>query len=176
MVPFRPEQLGDLEWIQTGAISRFHELRAGDSVFAQLEFRKTFGSLATGKTDQGVWTFKRRGFLHATVGVRVAGSDRDLMVYEPNWSGRRGHIQTAEGATYSWESVNFWGTDWVLAKPHGPKLAYFRHKGVVRSVAEVELTDEGRAEPELALLLLLGWYLILLYMMDAATASTAAIG
>lgn len=176
MVPLSTELAGDLMWMQTGAISRYHELRAGDSVFAQLEFRKAFGSLASGKTGQGAWTFKRRGFLHATVGVRKADSNEDLMVYEPNWSGRRGQIHTATGVTYNWEAANFWGTEWVLSKPRGPKLAYFRNKGVVRSAAEVTLSDEAYADPGLVLLLMLCWYLILLYMMDAAAASTAAIG
>jgi len=172
MVPFRPEHYGDLQWIQTGALSRIHELKCGDSVVARLEFKNLFGSLAEGRTTEGVWTFRRRGLLRQTVFVRPAGTREDIIVYEPNWSKRRGVISGPGEASYNWEAANFWCSDWTLSKRPGARLVSFRSKGVVKASSAVVLTGEAKAEPRLELLLMLGCFIAILHKRDAAVTAT----
>jgi hypothetical protein len=172
MVPFRAEHLGELQWVQAGALSRIHELKSGDSVVARLEFKNLFGSLAEGQTTDGVWQFKRRGLLRQSVFVRPAGSRQDIILYEPNWSKRRGKIQGPGGAIYNWEAANFWCTDWTLSRCPGPRLVVFRSKGIVRAASAVTMTPEAAAEPQIELLLMLGCFIAILHKRDAVAAAS----
>ncbi|HEY0722558.1 MAG TPA: hypothetical protein VGD41_00915, partial [Pyrinomonadaceae bacterium] len=52
----------ELEWVQPSVFKMQYELRAGDELAATLRFRSSFGSLATGESADGCWTFKRIGF------------------------------------------------------------------------------------------------------------------
>ena len=60
-----------LEWSQTSVMSQSYELRGDDQVVATLEWEKLIGSLATARTADGAWTFKRSGFLTPMVTVRA---------------------------------------------------------------------------------------------------------
>ena len=48
-----------------------------------------------------------------------------------------------------------------------------RH-GLVKARGAVEIQPEDSSRPDLSMLVLLGWYLILLYAEDSAAASSAA--
>ena len=61
----------ELEWVQPHALRREFELRAGEEAVAKLEFRSTFGSLASAQSGEGTWTFKRVGFWRSHVTVRA---------------------------------------------------------------------------------------------------------
>jgi hypothetical protein len=172
MVPFRPEHYGDLQWIQTGALSRIHELKCGDSVVARLEFKNMFGSLAEGSTTEGVWTFKRRGLVRQTVFVRPAGTREDIITYEPNWSKRRGVITVPGGLSYNWEAANFWCSDWTLSKRPGGRLVSFRNKGIVKASSAVVLAEGAKEVQHLDLLLMLGCFLAILHRRDSAAAAS----
>jgi hypothetical protein len=172
MVAFTPEHYEDLAWIQTGAISRFHELKSGGVVLARMEFKNLFGALAEGQTTDGVWTFRRKGLIRQTVFVRPAGSKEDVIRYEPNWSKRKGIINGPGEAVYNWEAANFWCTDWTLSRYPGAKIAHFKSKGVVRTASGVALSPEAKDEPNLPLLLMLGCFIAVLHRRDTALAAS----
>jgi len=52
-----------------------YELRDGDDRVASLRFRSSFGTLATGESADGCWTFKRVGFWQTRATIRARGSD-----------------------------------------------------------------------------------------------------
>ena len=166
----------DLCWIQPkGLDNRWFELRAGDGIVATLEFETLCGSLARAQSADGSWTFKRVGFFNPRVTVRKAGQEADLAVYTPRWTGREGTLEFPDGRVFGWVQANFWATKFQITDAAGYSLVSFesgaeksRLSDIFKTQARVEIGRRGRALPELPLLVLLGWYLIILQKQDAA--------
>jgi hypothetical protein len=161
----------ELLWIQPAARKRDHELRAGDDIVATLGFQR--GSLADAEAAGAHWTFKRQGFWHPRVTVRVAGSDSDLAIFHPRWVGG-GALEFPDGRVVRLSSANFWQSEWVWQDNEKPLIRFKGRHGFIKARGAVEIRPEAVASPDLAMLVLLGWYLILLHAEDSAAASSAA--
>jgi hypothetical protein len=174
------------EWVQPKTFKNRYELRGRERVFATLEFPRTFGSLAIATTTSGVWTFKRVGFFNTRITVRSEGQEQDLAVYHPRWTGTQGKLELAGGTKYIWKVANFWATQFVWETEAGQVLITYR-PGVeasnmtdwFKTQARVEFATETaggdfRASGEFALLVALGWYLMVLKQEDDAAATAAA--
>jgi hypothetical protein len=160
----------ELLWIQPAALKREHELRAGDDVVATLRFQR--GSLADAGAAGGHWTFKRQGFWHPRVTVRTAESDDDLAVFHPRWVG--GGTLEFPGRALQLSSANFWQSEWVWQDGDKAFIRFKGRHGLVKARGAVEIHPEDASRPDLAMLVLLGWYLILLHAEDSAAATSAA--
>lgn len=179
------ERLSDLigtalYWVQPKAFERWFELRTRDRVVATLCWETSCGTLARGNTADGSWTFKRAGFLNPRVTVRESGSDIDMAVFWPRWMGD-GTLEFASGATFRWQSTNFWGTDWMFAANDGTPLLALKEgsregrlSDMFKTQSLVEIHPEASTVPELTLLVLTGWYLMILRQDDAAAGAAAA--
>jgi hypothetical protein len=161
----------ELLWIQPAARKREHELRAGDDVVATLRFQRR--TLADAESGGEHWTFKRQGFWNPRVTVRVAGSEADIATFQPRWTGG-GTLELADGKTLKLSSANFWQSEWVWLDNDTPVVRFKGRHGLVKAKGAVDIEAGAAGRPDLALLLLLGWYLILLHADDAAVASTAS--
>lgn len=169
-------------WVQPKLSHRNFELRAGDLLFATLEFQSAWGSLATAICSDGNWSFKRVGFFNPRVTVRSAGQETDLAVYRPKWTGTEGELAFLSGQHFHWKAANFWATQYAFVMPDGSPILTFKP-----GVEEGHLSDffkyQARVEiepgviriPELPVLALLGWYLMILQQDDATAASAAAV-
>jgi hypothetical protein len=176
MIGIDPRQMNGLEWKQPAAFRRAYELRAGDSVVASLEFVKMLGSLAEGEVAGARWTFKRSGFVSPKATARVAGSEEDIALYEPNWSGRQGLFRLEGGEILDFKATNFWGSEWVLADSRGEQLLRYHTKGVLHTGAGLELSPEVKQRADLPLLLLLTWYVLVLHREDDGAAAAVISG
>lgn len=82
------DQLADreLSWVPSRAVKRAYDLRAGDAFLGTLAWKR--GTLAAADRGAYYWTFKREGFWHLRVTVRVAGSETDLALFTSSraWS------------------------------------------------------------------------------------------
>ena len=166
----------ELTWAQGGSWGRRHALRAGDDLVATLWRPKPFGSLAVGETLEGRWTFKRSGFLHPKVTVRVEGSEQDMAVVEMAWSGG-GRVQIATTAErYRWWCSDFWRMKWALGREEGPPLITIATKFALKMKAKVTIDAPARRVKELPMLVLLSWYLMVLTSEDSAAAAGAGAG
>ncbi len=163
----------ELLWVQPAARRREHELRAGDDVVATLGFQR--GSLADAEVEGHHWTFKRQGFWQPRVTVRVAGSDADVAVFRPHWAGG-GTLELADGRTADLRSANFWQSQWAWQQKDQPLILFKGRYGIVKAKGAVEIQPGSAGLPDTPLLVLLGWYLILLHAEDsnAAAGSSAA--
>jgi hypothetical protein len=174
----------DLYWIQPrGLDNRRFELRARGDAVATLGFETLCGSLARAESADGSWTFKRVGILNPRVTVRKAGEEATLAIYTPRWTGSEGTLDFPGGRVFNWTQTNFWATKYQITDAAGIPLVSFesgaekpRLSDVFKTQARVEIDLRGRALPELPLLVLLGWYLIILQRQDTAAvvAVTAA--
>jgi hypothetical protein len=168
------------QWIQPKFSQRRFELRTAAETLAGLEFKSAFGSLATGALGAGRWTFKRVGFFSPRVTVRTEGAEADLAIYTPRWTGTEGTLALSGGPSYTWKVANFWSTRFVFLDPGGQPLVTF-HQGVedpgfsdaFKVQARVEISEQARGLADLSLLVLLGFYLMILHQDDSAAAAGA---
>ncbi|HPR65350.1 MAG TPA: hypothetical protein PK014_14165 [Thermoanaerobaculia bacterium] len=170
-----------LYWVQNKAFGRQFELRAKNMLFGTLRFEQALGTLATAESESGSWTLKRVGFLNVRVTIREAGRTDDLAVYWPRLWGD-GWLETSRGSRFHWLSTNFWRTEWGFAQSDDRPL-FVMKKGteeptlsdLLKSQAVVEIEPEGNGLEEISLLLMLGWYLMILHQEDTMVGTTAAI-
>jgi len=160
------------KWSQPEAFKRIHQMTRGDEVAATLSFGGMCGSLATAESAHGRWTFKRGGFLSPRVTVRKAGETNDLAVFYPKWQGG-GELRFTAGETYTLKSLNFWGGDWAFENQRGEIVVSLHGPhGFLKSAGEIEV-GAASDHADVTLLAILGWYLRLLMLEDAA--ATAVI-
>jgi hypothetical protein len=163
----------ELLWVQPAARKRQFELRAGDEVVATLRFQRS--SLADAEAADHHWTFKREGFWHPRVTVRVSGSETDVALFHPSWMGG-GTLELPQGKSLKLASANIWQSEWVWQEVKDVPLVRFKGRhGLLKASAQVEIGPDAAHRDDLPLLVLLGWYLILLYSQDAAAASAATV-
>ena len=168
MKHIRESQLTGLVWMQRQAKVRAFELRAGEEVVGTLSWRSRFGSLADALAADGHWTFKRTGFFDPRVSVRVHGHDTDLAMYTPRWTGD-GVMESASGQRVFWKGSGFWRSRWSFSSASGERLVDFEPcDSLLKKSASVKVTPTGLATADLSLLVLLGWYLMLLQSDDDA--------
>ena len=70
--------------------------------------------------------------------------------------------------------VDFWGGRWALFR-QDQELIGFENTGLIHSGANVTVHEAARNRADLPLLLTLCWYLLVLYMEDAAAGGAVAV-
>jgi hypothetical protein len=165
---------GGLRWVQPSAGKQAYELRAGHEVIGSLVWRRD--TLAVGEIAHRRWTIEREGFWHPRVSVRVQDSELNTVVFHPSWRGG-GSIELTSGRILRFKAANLWRSQWDWQRAEGEALVRFSsRRGVLKSGADLEITPAGAGFPELSLLAVLGWYLLVLGAWDSAAAgSTAAV-
>jgi hypothetical protein len=136
------------------ARKREHELRPSDELIGSLRFQR--GTLADAESDGHHWTFKRQGFWHPRVTVRVSGSDADVAIFRPDWSGG-GALEFPVGHSLRLGSANLWQTEWVWPDKDQPLIRFKGRHGLIKAKGAVEIEPEALKLPDLSLLVLLGW-------------------
>jgi hypothetical protein len=165
-----------LRWSQPSTFKREYELRAGDEVLATLRWQKPFGSLALAESTDGTWTFKRSGFFSPNVTVRVPGSETEVAVFKPGWRGTEGTFRFSDGRCYQWLNTSFWSSEWIFAKEGGEPLIHFKPEfAFFKQAAEVKVEPGAVPVPDLSLLTVLGWYLLILLSEDSGAAAAGVM-
>jgi hypothetical protein len=160
-----------LRWVQRSGWKPDSELQADDEVVATLSFRSAWGSLATGTSADGSWTFKRLGFLRTRVTIRTAGEEADLAVFHNNTWSAGGTLELLDGRKYRANS-NFWATTYEIRTESDSPLIAFRHVGgMLRLSSDVEIHDAAKSLAELPWMVMLGWYLTVMMHQDSAGAA-----
>ncbi|MBL0176850.1 MAG: hypothetical protein IPP94_16575 [Ignavibacteria bacterium] len=164
-----------LSWVQPKTMERRHELRHGDFLYAVLDFRSALGTLAVVESADGAWSFKRVGFMHPRVSIRVAGSERDVAEFQPKAFGG-GIVTFPDGGTCLWKSANFWSTKWCLTDGDSPFLEFTdglaggKLSDIFKTQAMMTMHRSTRFSTSLPMLAGLGMYLLLLQAEDGAGA------
>ncbi|MCC6649589.1 MAG: hypothetical protein IT348_00410 [Candidatus Eisenbacteria bacterium] len=155
------DQAFDREWIWTRPrIARRHwELRAGDDVLATLEARAWVRSRMAGETAAGARSLAHHGWFRGRV-LLTDAAGATIATFQPAWFGH-GQVNFVDGPSLRWTRADFWGRRWEFRDGDGlVQLSFLRRPSWFRSTTAVQVSDAGRKRPELAELVLLGFYLL----------------
>lgn len=162
-----------IEWVQTRALKMHYELRASDELVATLRFRSSLGSFATGESADGCWTFKRVGFWQTRVTVRLCGGENDIGSFKNDtWSGG-GTLELSDGRAFP-ATTNLWQTKLDFKNESNNQLVQFKSAGFLHQSAKVEIQPSAVGTPELPIIIMLGWYLIVMMSVDSAMVGSIA--
>ena len=175
-----------LFWEQPKAFQSRFLLIAGDDIYGELDFSSGFSTSAQAVSIEDRWIYKRVGLLSTRVIIRRAGSESDLAVYSPRWSGTAGEIRFTTGEQYQWRVDNFWASKYVLSGDDGLVMITYlsgsrdrKLSNIFKQQAQVVIASEAWQLSYLPILISLGWYLVILHIEDssavAVTASTAVL-
>ncbi|MGO4881853.1 MAG: hypothetical protein ACLP59_13650 [Bryobacteraceae bacterium] len=167
----------EMEWRQAEATRRFYRLTLGEREIASLRFESSYGTRGAAECGFSQWTFKRTGFLSPKITVREPGSESDLAVFTPGWTGR-GWVVFNSGRRYRLRHTDFWGSQWVFETADGAAAVTLGAiHGFFKQGGAAMVSPSAAGLPEAPVLLLLIWYVRLLMHADAeAGAVVAAVG
>lgn len=164
-----------LTWFQPKTTQQIYELKSESDLYGTINFPKSFGSFAEAESADGKWTFKRIGFFQVKITIREFGSENDLAVFKPKWTGYAGSIEFTNGKIFHWQSSNFLATKFELHDNEGNLIFTFRHgvdepklKDWFKTQARVEFNETSKNIEEVSLLALFCWYLIVVLQMESS--------
>lgn len=174
MQPFDSAADQPLLWTQPRKLERSYELRAGDSLVATLRIERPIIDRAIAESAASRWTLDRKGFFRRRAIITNADSNEEVGLYYYGFSGR-GLLELASGRKLTWRATNFWQTRWeMVEQPTGRLFEIKMKRRWLKDEGEVELTPWGSEHPEIMLLLVTGWYLLLMHLRDSAVVAAAA--
>ena len=127
----------ELTWTRAGTSRRTYELHAGAEVVATLRYARGWGADAVVEAGDSCWTFRRVGFWHPRVTVRVVGSETDLATFHARGMGR-GMLDPVPHAP-----LPKGGHDLLTQQPHTVDVAADRRDAAVAHTAVWADEDPG---------------------------------
>lgn len=154
----------DLQWKRIKWGKREFELRSGDEVLAKLYKQKSTPGVI-GEAVDGNWTFKRRSFWNGDIVITESASQAEIGVAK---RGRKKSLTFADGRVLTLKGTGRWRREWVWLNEEETPLVRFRSNN------HLVLEPAALSFPELSLLVVLGWHLIVLQQEDDAAAVAVA--
>jgi hypothetical protein len=162
----------NLSWQQPRALRAEYELRAGDELLGALRKSGTFSAAMEAEIGTARFTLKAEGFFRSRIAVREAGATGEPAVFGRNGFLGAGELALPDGRSYRWKMTSFWGSRWAFLDDSDRPLVSFRSRNrFLRAGCDVEIAPGTLARPELPILVLLGWYLLLRMRKDSAAAA-----
>jgi len=155
-----------LSWRQPSLFERRFHLHAGDKLFAELVFAPSHNAVATLMSADAAsvtWTFCKMGMFLSKVNIREKGLDHDRAIYKPKFSGG-GRLQFLPGESFSWQKSGYFSTEWSFISKEREKVVVCRYPfaELGKMQGEVQIEETWRGAEEVVVLVLLGWYLLVL--------------
>jgi hypothetical protein len=173
MRPMRDIRASELEWVQPRAMERYFVLRSDQDVLATLRWRNMFGSLAEASTAEGIFTLKRGGFLQPYVTIRQAGTEDDIAVLKISLF-RHGTLEFRIGKVVSLVSTRFFGFEWEFIDENRQKLCSMRMRNaLMKRYGEVAVSSTVRRDRDLLVMLVIGWYAMVLMSNESSAAASS---
>jgi len=169
-IEYLPEPKGEaMIWSQPNAMNRYHELRMDGALYATLRWNKMYGSLATAECHAGRFTFKRTGFLRPSITVRREDSDNNLATMQFQGSAMintlasvKGIVEFDSGDVLTFKKTGLRKPRWAFYNRSGTPVVEFHKIRAGKPRVQVILDDDHRRISYVHILLVLGWYAIVL--------------
>ena len=160
MKPIYETDLQTLHWVQYGIFNRKYVLVSGEHEIASLRWVRSKLPHAVGETASGRWSFHCSHLLYPRVSIRSCELDRLEATFEASMKGH-GRLSFTGGRYFHWLSTDFWNNEWVFTDAQGERLIQFApEQGLFKIGATLNLEPHALSIPELPLLAVTGWYLL----------------
>ena len=148
---------GELVWVSTGQELSF-ELRAGEEVVGRLQLDAS--QRGDSDTADQRLTLKREGFLRPHVNIRVPGSQDNVGIFRTSWK-KGGTLATDAGRQFRLRVPTLLKWQWTWTDIREKPLVHLKDEGTVI------IEPDAAALKEVPLLIVLGWYLLVVWAQDA---------
>jgi len=156
----------DLQWKRVKWWKREFVLLSGDEVLAML-YRQKGISGVIGEAAEGRWSFKRRSFWNGDIVITELATQAEVAVAK---CGRKKSIAFADGRLLTLKKTSIWRHQWVWLNDDETPLIHFQPN------KHLTLESAALSFPELSLLVVLGWHLIVLQQEAEASAAATSAG
>jgi hypothetical protein len=149
-----------LSWHQPRAFRGEYELWAGDELLATLWSGSSFGAIMGAKTGASEFSIRTEGFFQDLIAVREVGAV-GVAAYFRKGSAER-QLALSDNRGYGWKMLSFWSRRWAFVDDSDRPLVSFQAwSQSFRAGCDVAIDPGALALPELPILVILGWYLLL---------------
>jgi hypothetical protein len=152
----------ELRWVNPTNDLSFELRTAADEVVGRLQLdAERRGDSDT--ADQR-WTFKQVGFWHRRVTVRIPGSDINVAMFHVSWK-KGGTLELDGGRWLQLRLPSLLKWQWTWTDMYDKPLVHLK-KALLGFEGQVTIEPDAAASPEVPLLVVLGWYLLVLWALD----------
>ena len=162
-----------LTWIHTALLKASYDLVAPDNATIATLDMSSWSTKATARVPEGTLFLRKEGWTGLKVAVSLDENGPTLATYQSRWTGTSGQVVFPDGRTFDWNKTNFWGTQkaWIDPVSKVPSIqisigSFSRKSTVIIDPQAVEI-------PELSLLVVLGFYNILVEKRRQAAAAAS---
>ncbi len=164
-----------LRWVQPNLLASVYELRAGDEALATLRWERALGLLAVAQSAEGAWTFRRRRLPYLRVSAFRGDSGHETATFQAAPDG--GTLDTFYDRRFRWKPASYWRAEWAWTDTTGAPLIRFKYQfSMLTTRGRIKIEPRATQLPELSLLVLLGWYLMIVMSEDAMASDLASSG
>lgn len=162
-----------LNWTQPNYFGRYYEFTSENKKIGSLSFQSSFSTTASAIFQNFTYTFQQVGKFNPSISILEDNSSSVLAVYSPASFKCKGVIKFNEGSFYNWSKSNFWNSEFILSDREGNTILKYElgadNKLFYRQVT-VTLSQEGKANKHIELLICFCYYLIIqfCYQMESA--------
>ncbi|HEV2235161.1 MAG TPA: hypothetical protein VGR57_00740 [Ktedonobacterales bacterium] len=161
-----------LEWAKVAGWT--WELRASEELVARLRLTDpvTLTEAAAAEAAEGQWLLTLTGLMVRKLTVREAAAPSDPPIMKAYRSLRHSWtFPRADGQALRWQAPGLTSRDWICTDQDGKHLITVSLRSAVGEVAatgRVLLQEAAREVPGLSLAIVIGWYLLVVYRLDAS--------
>jgi hypothetical protein len=164
-----------LYWTQPPAFSMDYLLQDAEAVqtLATLKWQTSLAMRASVTLGPQEFFIDRLGVLNPRIELRQGTGKAGALIatFTQGWTAR-GTLTFETGHRFEWKNANRWYTHWKWMTPDGGDLMKFtpdtKVSRLTRSESRIELYPPCADFPEVDLLAVLGWYLMLVINMEGA--------
>lgn len=157
----------DARWTPALSWKRKFRLQCAEATYAALQWETASGSLVCARTASRVFTIERPQGSSPNVRIREAEGCRELGEFVADWR-EGGKLSLCTGRRWLWRPETTELTRWSFRDSHGrPGLELCVDAMQLAPTGTQRLTEEGAEAPEGELLVLLGWYLVVVALDDS---------
>jgi hypothetical protein len=146
---------------QASLFARAVEIVVGDALAGILRF-EGWGMKCDATCADGMWTFRRHGFLWRNVTVEQTGTGQEIAEVKMRFASGT-LVMQARPEAYAWKQLGFWSGETAFMSGSEFPIVRFKPKRFsFKDTGEVAVQREYRDNPDLPFLIMLGVYLSVL--------------
>ncbi len=152
---------------------KIFDLKDNSEIVAQLEFMKFWGSLAEVHTTEQVWSLKRTGFWQNKITVRKKGEEQNVAIIPYSYA--KIEYISSDGTHLFLKNTSVWNSEWCWVTTENQNVIEYRLTNCLECSGGLTINESFKEKiPNLLLIAMIGWYILILIEEDTE-ASTVAI-